>query len=52
VFFSAKARSARAMIICEKVIRLELIALEKVKRYANIAEEFHTYTSWSPVITT
>jgi len=40
------------MIICEKVTRPELITLEKAKRYANIAEEFHTYTPWSPVITT
>ena len=44
MFFSTKGRSAGAMIICERVTELELTALEKVKRYTNIAEEFHTHT--------
>ena len=30
--------------MCERVTRLELTALENVKRFANIAEEFHTHT--------
>ena len=44
LFFSVKARSDGAMIMCERVTRLELTALKKVKRYANVAEEFHTHT--------
>ena len=58
MFFSVKARPAGAMIMCERVTRLELTALEKVKRFANIAEDFHTHTHththtpWNPVITT
>jgi len=44
LFFSVKARSDGAMIMCERVTRLELTALKKVKRYANTAEGFHTHT--------
>ena len=37
--------------MCERVTRLELTALKKVKRYANTAEGFHTHTHRGKTLT-